>query len=320
MPPFSKAKQLVCDLDAGAITPPITTLPGQPCILLDDPLLMRQFLESDFWSEDLEVMAPRLWIMTTFSSANINPLHRQRVKGREIILTEEARLHLVWIHDRIFIKPLPRYLLSHDFWEMFLDKPSRQLGDVHYKIRKAAMGFLRTYAYLIQRESDFNIAQQDNLRLIPKNLDWPSFCRFRQEIANIDDSETSGRYQYGELRLTRLNLYAPLLLGKFHFEQVHGQYGDFFERMYGPILFIFALVTTLLNSMQVALAAEQLVSGHLESLWYLSRWFSIVSLVGAGIISTWFILLWLWLFLDEWIYTLRRKAEKSKIARSMTSC
>ncbi|KAF2462923.1 uncharacterized protein BDR25DRAFT_308060 [Lindgomyces ingoldianus] len=61
-------------------------------------------------------MAPRLWIM------NINPLHRQRVKGREIVLTEEPRLHLVWIHDRIFAKPLPRYLLSQTFWKMFLEE------------------------------------------------------------------------------------------------------------------------------------------------------------------------------------------------------
>jgi hypothetical protein len=59
--------------------------------------------------------------MTTMSSANINPLHRQRVKGREIIVIEEARLHLVWIHDCIFIKPITRYLLSHVFWETYLD-------------------------------------------------------------------------------------------------------------------------------------------------------------------------------------------------------
>lgn len=34
------------------------------------------------------------------------------------------------------------------------------------------------------------------------------------------------------------------------------------------------------------------------------------SLVGAGIISAWFVLLWLWLFLDEWIYAVRHKIEK----------
>ncbi|KAH8730326.1 hypothetical protein GQ44DRAFT_701175 [Phaeosphaeriaceae sp. PMI808] len=76
---------------------------------------MGHFLEKELCSKDLEIMAPRLWIMTTLSSANIKPLHRQLVKGREIIVTEEPRLHLVWIHNRIFIKPLPHYLLSQAF-------------------------------------------------------------------------------------------------------------------------------------------------------------------------------------------------------------
>ncbi|KAK7177813.1 hypothetical protein PSPO01_16137 [Paraphaeosphaeria sporulosa] len=194
--------------------------------------------------------------MTTFSGANINPLHRQRVKGREVVVTEEPRLHL----------PLPRYLLSHAFWKTFLEEGSNQ----------AATGFLRTYRYLVQHESDFHIAQQDNLRLIPKDIEWPSFCRFILELSYIDDTVVSKRYCYGELRLTRLNLYAPLLLRKFHFEQVHGQYGDFFGRLYGPILFAF------------------------------------VSLVAAAIISSWFILLWLWMFLDEWIYTIKQKLAKSR--------
>jgi hypothetical protein len=323
MPPFSKANQLVCDLDPGAGAPPITTLPGQPSIMLNDAARMRQFLNNELWPKDLEIMAPRLWIMTTLSSANINPLHRQLVRGRQIIVTEEPRLHLVWIHNRIFIKPLPRYLLLHAFWEMYLDRNYNQSSDgqdSQSNLREAATGFLRTYRYLIQHESDFNIAQQDNLRLIPKDVDWTSFCQFISELNHIEDSAVSSRYCYGELRLTRLNFYAPLLLGKFHFEQVHGQYGDFFGRLYGPILFAFAIVSTILNSMQVALASEQLVAAHWESVWYISRWFSGVSLVGATVIAMWFVLLWLWIFVDEWIYTVRRKVKQRRDARSSSSC
>ncbi|KAF2734983.1 hypothetical protein EJ04DRAFT_435966 [Polyplosphaeria fusca] len=265
-------------------------------------------------------MAPRLWIMTTLSSGNINPLHRQRVKGREIIVTEESRLHLVWIHNRIFIKPLPRYLLSHTFWERFLSEDANPLGAGQDGIRKATTGFLRTYRYLIQHESDFNIAQQDHLRLVPKDIDWPSFCRFTAELEHIRDSSVSKRYHYGELRLTRLNFYAPFLLRKFHYEQVHGQYGEFFGRLYGPILFAFAVLSIILNSMQVTLAAEQLVASHWESVWYIFRSFSIVSLVGAAIISLWFVALWLWIFLDEWIYTVRRKMARRRQARRTSSC
>ena len=176
MPPFLKANQLVRDLEPQPGGSQNTTVPGQPSILLNDLSLTKKFLEDDLWSDDLERIAPRLWIMTTTSSANVNPLHHQRVKGREIVVTEDPRLHLVWIHDRIFIKPIPRYLLSHAFWETHLDRKPGPLCDGGSNLRAAATGFLRSYRYLIRHESDFCIAQQDHLRLVPNDVDWASFC------------------------------------------------------------------------------------------------------------------------------------------------
>jgi hypothetical protein len=173
---------------------------------------------------------------------------------------------------------------------------------------------------LIQHESDFHIAQQDNLRLVPQDVDWPSFCRFISELSHIEDAAVSKRYCYGELRLTRLNLYAPLLLHKLHFEEVHGQYGDFFGGLYGPVLFMYAVISTILNSMQVAFAAGQPEASHWEAVWHVSRYFSILSLVGAAIVFSWFILLWIWIFLDGWIYTLRQKLKKKREARNKLSC
>jgi hypothetical protein len=124
MPPFLKVNQLVHDLEPepepGASQS--TTLPGQPSIPLDDLSFTEKFLADNLWSDDLKRIAPRLWIITTTLSANINPLHHQLVKGREIIVTEDPRLHLVWIHNRIFIKPIPQCLLSHTFWERHLDQ------------------------------------------------------------------------------------------------------------------------------------------------------------------------------------------------------
>jgi hypothetical protein len=307
MPPFSKANQLVHDLVLGPGAAQSETLPGQPSVLLKDLDRTKKFLYDDLWSEDLDRMAPRLWIMTTSSSANINPLHRQRVKGREIIVTEEARLHLVWIHDRIFIKPMPWYLLSHDFWKVYLNQKPGSPDNSNSNLRAAAAGFLRTYRYLIRHESDFHLTQQDSLRLIPKNVDWASFCHFTSDFNKIQDSAVSRRYCFGELRLTRLNFYAPFLLRKFRFEQVHGQYSDYFARLYGPVLFVFAVVSTILNSMQVALAADQPLAVHWVTIWHASRWFSVISIIGTAVIALCFAVLWLWMFLDEWVYTLRQK-------------
>lgn len=269
---------------------------------------MKDFLRRDLCSPDLEMMAPRLWIMTTPSSKNINVLTRQRVKGREIVVTEEPRLHLVWIHNRIFIKPLPRYLASYAFWNAFLDVNSDKLGKDLSDIRKAALGFLRTYIHLVRYETDFKIAQQ--ARLIPEDVEWPAFCRFTAELSKIEDIDVSERYCYGELRLTRLNLYAPLLLGKFNFEQVHGQYGEFFARYYGPILFVFAVVTTVLSSMQVALAVEQLAAVKWASVWYVSRWFSVLSLIGSALVIGWFVALWTYMISTEWKYAFKHRPAK----------
>ena len=326
-PPFSKAHQLCSDFDLtesggpGEETKlPLATLPGHPCIALDDSVRVKQFLDKEFCAHDLEAMAPHLWVMSTQSSANVNPLHRQKVKGRKIVVTEDPRLHLVWIHDRIFIKPIPRYLLSHMFWGMFLLNKSSQLGGHQDTIRKAVMGYLRTFSYLIQHESDFIIAQQDHLRLIPQDLEWTKFCRFVSELACIKDDDVSGRYYYGELRLTRLNFYAPFFLRRAYFEQVHGQYSDYFARLYGPIFFIFAIMSTALNAMQVEMAVEQVSATPWFSMWPLSRWFSIMGLVGAGFIFLCFTLLWSWMILDEWIYAIKCLRRRRRETDNQSKC
>jgi hypothetical protein len=148
-PPFSKSEQLCSDLDSEDGKEIVTVLPGHPRLMLNDSQGFTQFLSDEFWAQDLEDFAPHLWVLSTFSSKDVNPLHKQKVKGREIIITEDPRLHLVWFHDRIYLKPLPMYLLSYRFWEEFLIYDSTRLGVRRNDIRKAALGYLRTYCYLI---------------------------------------------------------------------------------------------------------------------------------------------------------------------------
>ncbi|TKA61445.1 hypothetical protein B0A49_11800 [Cryomyces minteri] len=123
---------------------------------------------------------------------------------------EDPGLHLVWRHDCIFIKPVPRYLLSYVFWDQFLvGRPTTLQADKE-GIVAVALGFLRSYFYLIQYESDFRTAQREELQLMPKGVTWEQFCSFSERLSAVSDDEVSERYQYGELRLTRLNLHTPL--------------------------------------------------------------------------------------------------------------
>jgi hypothetical protein len=83
------------------------------------------------------------------------------------------------------------------------------------------------------------------------------FCRFISEFDNIQDSDVSGRYNYGELRLTQLNFYGKFILHKFNLVQLHGQYGTYFGQFFAPLFFVFATASVILNAMQVEMAVEQ---------------------------------------------------------------
>lgn len=259
--PFSAAHQLSAELDNNSTESPredpTRHLPGYPRIMLNDQDRLLDFLKEEYCSVDLDRVAGKLWWMSKQDSANISPLHRQVVKRRNIVVTEDPKLHLVWINDRIFVKPLPRYLTSHAFWHDFLGSDANLATLSRYSyVRKAALGYLRTYLYLVRSESDFRIAQDPSLHLIPSGTTWEQFCNFAADLATISNSDVSERYAYGEIRLTRLNFYAPLLLGKSQFQRVEYQYNEYFARFLGPVLFVAGVVSILLSGFQVAVAVQ----------------------------------------------------------------
>ncbi|KAK5194612.1 hypothetical protein LTR99_003115 [Exophiala xenobiotica] len=288
--PFPHDHQLCSDLDVASPAGVTQHVPGHPTIPLSDLDALGRFLRKEFWAADLEAMASRL----------------QKVQGRDIVVTEDPRLHLLWINNRIFIKPLPICLLSHSLWKS-ISLPQDASFAERLKIRRAAMGFLRTYRHLIQHESDLMIAQKDDLRLVPNKVNWAELSIFLADLELLEDSEASARYHYGEIRLSRLNFYAPILFGRFYYEHIPMQYGEYFARLYGPLLFIFAVVTTILNSMQVALAAkpEQESSGYY--LWEIFYWFGVVTLLITVVVGCSLILLWVGMIANEWKFALKNR-------------
>jgi hypothetical protein len=129
------------------------------------------------------------------------------------------------------------------------DKETR--GDI-IKVRRAALGFLRTYFYLIAHESDFRIAQRPELSLIPTEVSWDQLCAFSSGFDAIQDEEVSGQYHFGEIWLSRLKFYAPILLRKAYFHRIHHRYSEYFGRFYGPVLAGLSSFSIILGSMQVA--------------------------------------------------------------------
>ena len=166
-PPFTIEHELNHELPASGAA---QRLPGYPQILLQDTTELRTFLSKDLRAPILEALSHRLWWMSTQSSAHVWPLHHQAVKLRNIVISENPELHLIWYYDRIFIKPLPKYLLSFDFSNTYLTSQPSSLGQEREIIKRSALGFLRTYQYLVQYESDFNIAIEKGL--LPKAVTW----------------------------------------------------------------------------------------------------------------------------------------------------
>lgn len=305
--PFSAEHQLNDDLDGCP-----SHLLGHPRVSLEDRASLYDFLEREFWSDDLERISSKLWWMSKQDSASISPLHRQAVKRRTIIITEDPKLHLTWMVDRIFIKPLPEYLTSYSFWESYLTRTSDD--PCIDRIRRAALGYLRTFYYLIQHDSDLRIAQDPHLNLIPLGVSWTEFCNFSVSFGSISDADVSGRYNFGEIRLTRLNLYAPLLLGKTHFQKLDYLYGAYFAHFYGPILFVFGFFSIILSGMQVAIsvldAKEQ--SSRTNLLFDICLWFSVVIIVCVGVLMMVFACILVFKVGREWRFAIRERIMRAK--------
>lgn len=284
-------------------------LPGHPRVNLTDVGALTKFLEDELYSPDLEMMAPYLWMMSLRSGANISPLHRQLVKGRQILISEDPKLHLVWLSSRIFIKPLPRYLLSHAFWDVYLCRQNSPLcPQGRNRIHKAALGYLRTYYYLIKYESDFVLAQDSHL--IPKDVSWPDFCAFTSGLGSVPDSAVSARYAFGELRLGRLNFYIKFVLRKYRFQFVHTSYGSYFARFYAPLLFIFAVISIALSALQVWLRAEPLATIKWSRVWDTACGFAIAIVILSVVLASLLLALGVYRFVNEWQHAIRKEVSR----------
>ena len=228
----------------------------------------------------LEALYPHLDLITQKSSSHIDPLHVHLRKGRGIQITEDASLHLVWHASTVYIKPLPTCLLSLDFWDTNLAP--------HSPVRAHALGFMRTYAMLLQHRSDFTISQREDLLPPCRDLPYSEFEAFIKHFRTISDHEVSPRWEFGQIRLAWLNwavrILRPktatarkgLLSGIFYSDQ-HQQTRSFL-REFGPsLLFIFATLSLILSAMQVVL------NGREKNPWHaftsVSVWFSVVCII-----------------------------------------
>ncbi|KAF4507273.1 hypothetical protein G6O67_005930 [Ophiocordyceps sinensis] len=227
------------------------------------------------------------WLWAAGRPAPPRPLHRQLMLGRDILVTERMDMHLVWTTGRMFLKPIPRFLLEPRFWAAHLSCHQQQdacAGDQLGKrgLRRRALGFLFSYAALISHESDFHVAMSK--QLLPPGTEWPDWRVLVEQLeperiyAHIDR-----RFYHGELRLSRLNKIYFLLRSPLRGYMSHwDRYGAFFHDTFAWLATVVVYVVVVLTAMQVGLATEL---GRNEAFRSASWGFTVFSILGPLIVA-----------------------------------
>jgi hypothetical protein len=236
-PPFAKNNHLF-------------TSPGATAVDAYTSYAERALLLASLHEDDLDTMHKWLWYAGR--KGNISPLHHQKVIRRDIILTERARLHLVWFGRTIYIQRLNDELLD---WNYISEVICRDAS-----IYQAATGFLLSYARLIGYPSDLEIAQSTGL--VNKSVTWHTWQSFRTDVLHhLAGRDMHDRYEYGELRLDRLNqIYRLKWLGLTYFN-VYRDYSSYFGQNYTTLVALFALVSVALPAMRVMTSVDGVPAG-----------------------------------------------------------
>jgi hypothetical protein len=252
-----------------------------------------KYLTSQLKTPKLDLIHRHLWLAGLPQPAR--PLHRQKLLDRVIHFTESPDEHLVWHESRIFIKPIPEFLLSFEYWEkeLCLDE----------ELHKCACGLLLSYVWLVGHKSDFRIAKDTGM--FPQKVQWLKWTSFTEDFLSRIDVRTlhqvNKRYQYGELRLSRLNsLYrfmppaVSLRNFVYGFMSSSTWYKAFFERNFGWALALLLYLTVILSAMQVGLATERL-QGNIR-FQRASYSFALTSVIAVLTMAVAIVLVWALLF------------------------
>ncbi|KAL1855815.1 hypothetical protein VTK73DRAFT_8465 [Phialemonium thermophilum] len=248
------------------------------------------------------------------------PLHRQVFLGREIVAVEQMDLHLLWTKGRIFVKPLPPFLLDPAFWPRFAcDTNDACDPDVDRcrrgRIWRAALGFLFSYASLIRHESDLGVAKER--RLVPSTVEWAPWSRFCRRLLQTESlyQKMHRRFLYGELRLGRLDKISlvarpPSIQG---YLPRWNRYDDFLKDNLAWLVSAAAVIGIALGAMQVGLATTHLQSNAtFQAVSYSLTVFSMVAplaVIGLIVAVAWC------LFLVNWLVAVARYKARFRIFR-----
>jgi hypothetical protein len=250
-------------------------------------------------SLDVNRLYSYLWL-AGLPAKYTRPLHQHKVLGRDIVITEQMRLHLTWIDSNIFFKPIPRALLNYQFFQDHILCNE----DIYFQ----AMEFLYTYIRSIQHESDFDLALEE--KLLPLGTTWTTWLAFTKNFPTDQVRKRRTRWDFGELRIWRLNIIAKV----FYFRPLRGwitltrDTSVHFTGFFALIAALFAVLSVTLSAFQVAMSPDWKASA-VETTGY---WLAIVCLICvAGLVL--FIIAWFMaLLLTNSVFAIKNFLKKTR--------
>lgn len=304
------------------------------------------FLEVEFSLARLENIHSKLWRVGYPRPPR--SLTTQIQLGRMIVLTGALDMHLVWGGGKIFLKPLPRYLLEPEFWAAHL--PSSGLASdervatpitpattqvmststsilstpdgsppSRSEIRKSALGLLYTYACLITYPVDLKLALERGL--IPKDAgnepDWATWRKLAAELLHPEvRSQVHRRFQRGELRLGRLNwiyVFRDPPSFQMYYDPWHS-YTDFFIANLSWITAATVYIAIVLTAMQVGLSTDALKNN--KAFHRVSYGFTVFAILGPIIATLLLLLALIVALVPNWV---NAKSATRRLTPSMTT-
>ena len=241
------------------------------------PDSLREYIKLELDVSRLNDIHEWLWMAGRPMCAR--PLCKQKMLGRDILVTEQMDIHLLWQETQIFIKPLPEFLMDHAFWTENL------CDDVN--VHRNACGLLLSYTWLVCYQSDLKIAKDHGL--LPTWMTWVDWISFIHAVLDAIDYESlsnvNERYQYGEIRLFRVNWIYRLTLRSFveGYMYRYNRFSVFLSLNFAWLAVALLYITVVLSAMQVGLATDQLKgSSRFQNASYGFTIFSILTPVIVG--------------------------------------
>ena len=120
------------------------------------------------------------------------------MSGRSSVLTPRADMHMVFHGKKLYIKPLPEFLLCHTIWTDYLCQDAELYG--------SAFGLLYSYIALICTKYDFRIAKSNEV--IPEEVTWHQWSLLSAELERTRRPTLTPmhlHYTYSKLHLAQLN-------------------------------------------------------------------------------------------------------------------